>query len=166
MNTPTEKPPTDSSRLRHILVPFDFSDGARLALAHAVATARAFNARITLFHVVHLPYLGSGFGPGDGLALEARLVEETSSQLDAIADEVKGQGVEAQVVVRVGHPSSEVVDLAGRDDIDLIIMGTHGRTGLKHVLLGSVAERVVRHAPCPVTVVRARAGVACGHPVR
>jgi universal stress protein A len=155
MNTKTETPPTD--RLQHILVPFDFSDGARRALAHAVASARAFNARLTLLHVVHLPYLGTGFGPGEGLALEARLVEEMSSQLGVIADEVRAQGVAANAVVRVGHPSSEVVEAARRDDIDFIVMGTHGRTGLMHVLLGSVAERVVRHAPCPVTVVRPRA---------
>jgi nucleotide-binding universal stress UspA family protein len=157
MNTPTETSSADAFHPRHILVPFDFSDGARLALAHAVASARTFHARLTLLHVVHLPYLGSGFGPGEGLALETSLVEEASSRLGAIAGEVKREGVAAEAVVRIGHPASDVVDVAYRGDTDLIVMGTHGRTGLKHVLLGSVAERVVRHAPCPVTVVRPRA---------
>jgi nucleotide-binding universal stress UspA family protein len=156
MNTPTETPPADTPRLQHILVPFDFSEGARLALRHAVAAARAFAARLTLLHVVHLPYLGTGFGPGEGMPSEARLIEETSSELNLIADEVRGQGVVVAAVVCVGHPASEVVEMARREGSDLIVMGTHGRTGLLHMLLGSVAERVVRHAPCAVTVVRAR----------
>lgn len=144
--------------LRHILLPFDFSDGAKLALQHAIGYARAFDARLTLLHIVHLPYLGSGFGPGDGALIEAGLVADVSEQLHALAGEVEREGVPVEALVRVGHPASEVVDVAQREGIALIVMGTHGRTGLRHVLLGSVAEHVVRHAPCPVLVVRARRG--------
>lgn len=146
--------PDVSPQLRHILVPFDFSEGAKLALEHAIGFARQFDARITLLHIVHLPYFGSGFGPGDAASITARLESDASQQLDALAAEVKRQGVPAEALVRIGHPASDAVDVAQREGVALIVMGTHGRTGLKHVLLGSVAEHVVRHAPCPVLVIR------------
>ena len=148
------EPAASSIRLLHLLVPFDFSEGAKLALQHAIAYARQFKARVTLLHVVHLPFRGAGFGPGEDPGMEGRLMAEMSKHLSALAEGLKRQGVPATAVVRLGYPSLDVVELARLELIDLIIMGTHGRTGLKHVLLGSVAERVVRHAPCPVLVVR------------
>ena len=153
--TTSHAAPTASSiRLLHILVPFDFSEGAKLALQHATAYARQFKARLTLLHVVHLPFHGIGFGPGEGAGMEGRLMAEMSKHLSALAEGLKRQGVPATAVVRLGYPGWDVVELARLELIDLIIMGTHGRTGLKGALIGSVAERVVRHAPCPVLVVR------------
>lgn len=152
--TSNASPTVASIRLLHILVPFDFSEGAKLALDHAVAHARQFKARLTLLHVVHLPFRGIGFGPGEDVGMEARLCADMGKHLSALARKIARQGVSAESLVRSGHPWLEVIDLAGQRSCDLIIMGTHGRTGLKHVLLGSVAERVVRHAPCPVLVVR------------
>jgi universal stress protein A len=146
--------PMTTAKITRILVPYDFSEGARLALDEAIAHARRTGGWLTLLHLIHMPYLGTGFGPGEGLAVEGRLVAELSAQLTDIADEVKRGGVECTSIVRVGHPASEIVDFARRESTDLIIMGTHGRTGLGHVLLGSVAERVVRQAPCSVLVVR------------
>lgn len=150
-------PPSTSRRRQHILVPFDFSDGAKLALRHAITQARQSKARLTLLHIVHLPYLGIGFGPGEGLGAEAGLIAEATKQLSAFARAAKRQGVPVNAMVRIGHPVSDVVSVAQNEGSELIIMGTHGRTGLKHTLLGSVAEGVLRHAPCPVLVVRDRA---------
>jgi universal stress protein A len=140
--------------LKRILVPFDFSSGADHALQHAVNYARRFKAGLTLVHIVHLPYLGIGFGPGEGLDIEDRLVGDATAQLAAIAARLERKGVPAGTVVRIGHPVRDVVDVARREGADMIVMGTHGRTGLKHALLGSVAEGVLRHAPCTVLVVR------------
>jgi universal stress protein A len=152
--------PSTAQKITRILVPYDFSEGARIALDHAIEHARQTGGWLTLLHLIHIPYLGSGFGPGEGLAVEGRLVAELSAQLTDIADEVNRGGVDCTSIVRVGHPASEIVDFARRENTDLIIMGTHGRTGLGHVLLGSVAERVVRQAPCSVLVVRERVRTA------
>lgn len=151
---PSAAPTARSAPPQHILVPFDFSEGAKLALQHAIAYALKFKARLMLLHVVNLPYQGIGFGPGESLGVEGRLVAEISRHLSGLAEGLSRQGVAATAVVRLGYPALDVVEVALHELIDLIIMGTHGRTGLKHVLLGSVAERVVRHAPCPVLVVR------------
>jgi universal stress protein A len=152
--TPNVPPAASSIRLRHILVPFDFSEGAKLALQHAIAYARQFKGRVTLLHVVHLPFRGIGFGPGEDAGMEARLCRDMRRQVVALAARITRAGVPAAGLVQAGYPGLEISDLARRELFDLVIMGTHGRTGLKHVLLGSVAERVVRHAPCPVLVVR------------
>ena len=143
-------------RLRHILVPFDFSDCAKLALGQAIGYARCLGARLTLLHVVHLPLRGVGFGPGVYPGMEGRLCADMGKHLSALAEEITRQGVPAAALTQIGHPGLEVVEIARQQSSDLIIMGTHGRTGLKHVLLGSTAERVLRHAPCPVLVVRER----------
>jgi nucleotide-binding universal stress UspA family protein len=86
--------------------------------------------------------------------MEDRLIADAKEQLAAVAVKLKGRGLRADVIVRVGHPVRDVVDAARRQAADLVIMGTHGRTGLQHMLLGSVAEGVLRQAPCPVLVVR------------
>jgi nucleotide-binding universal stress UspA family protein len=140
--------------MKEILVPFDFSAGAERALNYAVNHALRFKARLILVHIVHMPYLGSGFGPGEGLGMENRLVAEVTEQLAAIAAKARRKGVPVRAFVRIGHPVSDTVDMARRHGADLVIMGTHGRTGLRHVLLGSVAEGVLRQASCPVLVVR------------
>ncbi|MEQ1852032.1 MAG: universal stress protein [Chthoniobacteraceae bacterium] len=157
MRTAKSKSTTTGARsggLKRILVPFDFSTGAEHALEHSVNYARRFKAGLTLVHIVHLPYLGIGFGPGEGLGMEDRLVGDATEQLAAIAARLERKGVAAGTVVRVGHPVRDVVDVARREGADMIVMGTHGRSGLKHALLGSVAEGVLRHAPCAVLVVR------------
>src|SRR5688500_14338037 len=143
LENPAPAPSEISLQLQRLLVPFDFSDGAKLALDHAIGFARQFNARLTLLHIVHLPYLGSGFGPGDASDLAARLESDAAQQLNALVAELKREHLEADATVRVGHPASEIVDVAQREGVALIVMGTHGRTGLKHVLLGSVAEHVL-----------------------
>lgn len=143
-------------RVRRILVPTDFSSCASKAIAYAIPFARQFAARLTLLHVVPTDYAFNEFGAVDYITLneEARRSDE-ARLAELIKKEVPGD-VATEASVRIGRPVSEIVDAARELEADLLIMSTHGHTGLKHVFLGSVTELVVRHAPCPVLVVRER----------
>jgi nucleotide-binding universal stress UspA family protein len=141
--------------LKQVLVPVDFSPCSRKALQYALAFARQFRARLTLLHVVPTNYfIGSEFGPIDFPLPDKELRQGSERELAAVAAREVGTAALVETVVRQGQPVQEIVRFAGEADIDLIILSTHGRTGLKHVLMGSVAENVVRYAPCPVLVVR------------
>ena len=137
-------------KCQHILVPIDFSPDAERALEHAITLARQFQARLTLLHVIHIPVTTE-------VNLSSYYVEmETSAQQGMMTYQkrVEDAGLVVDVIVMRGTPFRDIVDLATNKRVDLIVMGTHGRTGLQHLLLGSVAERVVRLAPCPVLVTR------------
>ena len=136
--------------IQHILVPIDFSPDAEQALEYAVMLARQFQARMTLLHAVHLPVTTE-------VSLAAYLSEmEASAQrgMETYRKRVADAGVPVETLVLVGAPFSKIIDTAASQAADLIVMGTHGRTGMRHWMLGSVAERVVRLAPCPVLVTR------------
>ena len=140
-----------------ILVPTDFSDDAAAAADTAVDLAKQFDARIVLLHAYHLdipiasPMVG-GYTLPPGFYEEFRA--EAERQVHAAAKELAAAGVDATGIA-VSHPAAtSVVAEAERLGADLIVMGTRGLTGLKHVALGSVAERVVRLAPCPVLTVK------------
>jgi universal stress protein A len=141
-------------RLQTILVPVDFSSFSSKALDYAVAFARQFGATIVLVHVVEpLVY------PENYMAVPAVSQDINDSLMKAAEEKLATQreGVDSdrvKVMTRLGRPYVEITDAARELEADLIIIATHGHTGLKHVLLGSTAERVVRHAPCPVLTVR------------
>jgi universal stress protein A len=138
--------------LQRILVPFDFSGPAQKALAYAVQFADQFNARIRLLYVVE-PIVyppDAGFIPVE----EPKLVKASRDRLSHVADDSIGPERLAGILVRTGNPYWEITQAAQELGTDLIIIATHGYSGLKHVIMGSTAERVVRHAPCPVLVVR------------
>jgi universal stress protein A len=141
--------------LKRVLVPVDFSPCSRKALQYAVAFARQFQAHLTLLHVIPTNYfIGSEFGPID-FPLPAKELRECSErELAALAARDVGASAPVETVVRQGQPVQEIVQFAHEAESDLIVLSTHGRTGLKHVLMGSVTENVVRYAPCPVLVVR------------
>jgi len=142
-------------RLTRILAPIDFSDCSLKALDYAAGFARSFQAWITLIHVVQVPY-----GTGEAVIVDLdrirqRMREDSERQLAALVTKLtRDQEISMDIIVREGNPYAEIVRVAQEQRIDLIIIATHGHTGIKHVLLGSVAERVVRHASCPVLVVR------------
>lgn len=142
--------------IQHILVPTDFSACSSHALNQAIELGRLLHARITLLHVVQMPYLvGSGAGMGEGTALYTEQAEtEAHQMLAAYAQRVSDAGLECDTIVDHATPFQRIVDHAEAHHVDLIIMGTHGHTGLQHMLLGSVAEKVVRLACCPVMVTR------------
>jgi nucleotide-binding universal stress UspA family protein len=141
--------------IKSILVPIDFSPPSRKALAAAVQFSRQFGARITLLNVVE-PVATPDFVQSFPLAMEMdAVVAQSRKEMERVA---KGAGIPPKllnkVLVRSGRSYHEIAETARALKVDLIIIATHGYTGLKHALLGSTAERVVRHASCPVLVVR------------
>jgi nucleotide-binding universal stress UspA family protein len=141
-------------RLKRILVPIDFSPCSRKALQYAVAFAKQFDAKISLIYVEQACYLAPEMGPVDLGPAESQAREGATEELSALAAKEVPSGVAVDVFVRQGHPPTEVINAASELDADLIIISTHGYTGLKHVWYGSSTETVVRHARCPVLVVR------------
>lgn len=141
--------------LRKVLVPIDFSECSRKALQYAVPLAQQFNASLVLVYVLPVHYyVGSEFGPVDLPLPETELLRNSEEQLARFAQREIGERVASECRVLRGPPVHELVRAAREEEADLILLSTHGHTGLKHVLLGSVAENVVRFAPCPVLVVR------------
>ncbi|HTR82032.1 MAG TPA: universal stress protein [Bacteroidota bacterium] len=142
--------------LRKILVPIDFSDYSKKALHYAVPFAKQFNAKISLLYVVEPTVYPADFSFGQigmpNVENELRVKGEQELQ-ELITNEIKG-AVPADAFVKVGLPFVEVVSFAKDENIELIIVATHGHTGVEHVLFGSTAEKIVRKAPCPVLVVR------------
>jgi universal stress protein A len=142
----------------HVLVPTDLSPSAEQALDYAIRLARPLNARLILLHVIQPDPMA---GVDMGVALPATSLQEVEAavqgSLEAALARVTAAGLTAERVIRYGIPVQEIVDTARARRVDLIVMGTHGRTGFLHVLLGSVAEKVIRLAPCSVLVVRGQA---------
>ena len=139
-----------------ILCPVDFSEHSQAALEHAADVARRFGAELTLVHVVEpvLYPVAYGLPPVSAVDYESVARESAGKALEKLA---AGLGtLKAKIRVDSGAASQRICDLAKSDGYDLIVLATHGYTGLKHVLLGSTAERVVRHAPCAVLVVKSR----------
>ena len=139
-----------------ILVPTDFSVFSEVALTYGKAMAEAFKAELHILHVLEDP--GEYARKVESQAIVGRLREqmdlEAQEQLGSLLSEDERSSLRAQTLVKWGAPFVEIVRYARDNDIDLIAMGTHGRGAVKHMLLGSVAEKVVRKAPCPVLTVR------------
>ena len=141
-------------KCQHILVPIDFSQDSEDAVGCAIGLAQQFQARLTLLHAIYVPEAAEV-----NLAAYLEKIESESARLMAARRKrVEDAGVAAGSLVVRGVPSHRITETAQEQQADLIVMGTHGRTGLRHMLIGSVAERVVRHAPCPVMVVPREAG--------
>ena len=142
--------------IRHILAPTDFSDYSKKALSDALDLAQTFGAKLSLLHVIEPPpYPIEGFVPSAvGADLLGDLEQQTSAELAQVLPDAQEAKVEVTRAVAIGSPSQKIVETAEAEHVDLIVMATHGRTGLSHLLIGSVAERVVRTAPCPVLTIR------------
>jgi nucleotide-binding universal stress UspA family protein len=136
-------------RLKRILLPVDFSEASRKALHYAVSFAKQFNSEVLLLHVVEVV-------PMEGQSVATELHEAAAKQLSEWRKEIVSH-TSVKAVIRDGISAHQViVEAVHENSVDLIVLGTQGRTGLAHPLIGSTAERVVRHAPCPVLVVRER----------
>ena len=146
-------------QIQKILVPIDFSPSAGKALDVAAEFAEKHDAEVVLLHAYHVSvpmttHVAAG-GPVLPTGFYEQIRENAQHKVDELAEQVAKWGVKASGRA-VGEPASiAIVDAAEKLPADLIVMGTRGNTGLKHVLLGSVAERVIRHAPCPVVTVKA-----------
>ena len=145
-------------RLQRILFPTDFSECANSAQQYACALAGQFEVELHLLHVLQDLTLLMLPEPATALALPASFLEtcetEAKSTLARLLDPSWCAGRRVVYATRTGNPALEIDRYATETDIGLIVIGTHGRSGFSHVLLGSIAERVVRRAPCPVLTVR------------
>ena len=161
-NVVIEMGPGDSSiptiprlRLKKILVPIDFSEPSRKALAYATSFAKQFNAELLLFHAVPImtaPAPMYSMPP----ETDARLRDESSKQLAQWRSTLPAELSSKAIVGDGASAYDQIVRAAAENNVDLIVLGTHGRTGARRWLIGSTAERVVRYATCPVLVVRER----------
>ena len=141
--------------VKHILVPTDFSEYADYALDYAIELARTLQARLTVVYVLHLSSLALGETSPAVLDATWKALEANAQQRTQMAlARVQQAGLQGASAIVEGIPFQAIIETAESRGIDLIVMGTHGRTGLTHVLMGSVAEKVVRLAPCPVLVTR------------
>jgi nucleotide-binding universal stress UspA family protein len=139
--------------ISRILVPIDFSEYSEKALNWAVTMAEQWRSRLYLCHVIPQPSYPHMLAGADLVEFETKLRSTAETQLHDLKNKQQSHGVPIDLRVVIGEPFHDICRVAEEEQIDLIVMGTHGRTGLRHALLGSVAERVVRHSPCPVLVV-------------
>lgn len=149
------KKPPKSQPIRKILVPTDFSPHSERAADYAAMLADRFQAKIDLLHVIEpFPYSVTDtmtvINHGEALKTIA------ASLLDNARAKLEQNGITVGAHLTRGAPYEKILDWAGKKKVDLIVMGTHGRTGVGHFLLGSVADRIVHLAPCPVLTMTAK----------
>ncbi len=151
VRTDEEEPPKQT--IRRILVPVDFSEASEIAVQHATEIAQTYGAKIDLLHVVEEVAYPSAYGVEPPLVSSSNVVTRVEKALGTIARENIGYE-HVQVSARIGYAPLTILDYVEENDVDLIVLATHGRTGLDRMLLGSVAERVIRQAPTPVFIVK------------
>jgi nucleotide-binding universal stress UspA family protein len=137
-------------------VPIDFSDHSRDALGYAVDLGSIFDAELVLIYVVETIGYPADLGYGQTAIpqIERELSERGRTELERIARETVGDRLAVKLHVPAGRPFVEIIKAAREFEADLIVIATHGHTGVEHILFGSTSEKVVRKAPCPVLVVR------------
>jgi len=146
----------DMPRISRILVAVDFSPHARNALAWARSLAGAFGAKLILLHVIdHVPDARVGIAAGQAGVADRAPLYVLREQVDERMAELKALMPDAETVVREASPRPAIVDAALELNCQMIVMGTHGHSGLEHLLLGSVADYVVRHSKVPVLTIHA-----------
>jgi nucleotide-binding universal stress UspA family protein len=138
--------------VRRVLYPTDFSDFAREGLSYALSVCRDFDATLYLMHAAEIPPGLPDFLPHTAASVGADLEEHTREALELVKEQCEGVAVE--LVSAVGVPYREIIQAARASDADLVVLPTHGRSGLAHVLFGGVSDKVVRLAPCPVLTIR------------
>ncbi len=152
--TLTQTMPVSASNVdfKRILAPVDFSERSRELLRYAANFARRHGAVLIVLHVVEPLVYPSDADLGSGAveAMEKTLNQSAQAKLKDWCEQAAADGLAVERCIRVGNPYFEITEAAKTERADIIVISTHGYTGLKHVLLGSTAERVVRHATCPV----------------
>jgi len=151
-----EAKPVLNLGIKSILVPIDFSVHSKNALKYAIPMAAQFRATLHLVYVVEPTIYPAdlGFGQVVLAGVEDELREKGAKELQALIDKEITGGVEATCAVRTGNPHHEILNEAEEKEVDLIVVATHGHSGVEHMLFGSTADRIVRHAHCPVLTVR------------
>lgn len=136
-----------------ILFPTDFSESAENASRYAMSLAKKYGSKVYVIHVIEPFTYTTEFG----LDFSAQLKEMEASArrlLDDIVASIKRNNLDVESVLITGEPFVEIIKYARKEQVDLIVMATHGRSGIEHMLLGSVAEKVVRKSPCPVMTIK------------
>ncbi|OQA69035.1 MAG: stress protein UspA [Ignavibacteriales bacterium UTCHB2] len=142
------------STIKKVLVPIDFSDYSKSALKYAINFSKFFNAEIILIYVVEPVIYPLDFSMGQ-IAMPSFSTEwdqRAKEELDKLAKKEINSSV--KTIIKTGKPFLEIIETAKEENIDLIIIATHGHTGVEHIIFGSTAEKVVRKAPCPVLTLR------------
>jgi nucleotide-binding universal stress UspA family protein len=142
--------------IKKVLVPIDFSDYSKSALKYAVSFAKTFDAEMYLISVVEPVIYPPDFSMGQ-IAIPSVNIEwdeRAKEELDKLVKTSIPDDVKVKTITKSGKPFMEIIDTAAAEDVDLIIIATHGHSGMEHILFGSTAEKVVRKAPCPVLTLR------------
>lgn len=143
-------------KISKVLVPIDFSDYSKSSLKYAVTFAQHFKASLILIYVIEPIVYPPDFSmgqiaiPAPGLEMDKRATEE----LEKLAEKEIPSDLSVKKIIKTGKPFVEIIETAVEEDVDLIIIATHGHSGVEHILFGSTAEKVVRKAPCPVLTLR------------
>ena len=142
--------------IKKILVPIDFSDYSKNALGYAVDFAKLFNAELILIYVVEPVIYPPDFSMGQIAvpSMDIEMDKRAKEELENLAKKQIPKELETEILVKTGKPFIEIIETAGEIGADLIIIATHGHSGVEHMLFGSTAEKVVRKAPCPVLTLR------------
>ncbi len=141
--------------IKKILVPIDFSDYSLKALSYAIDFAQLTNAELFIVYVIEPIIYPTDFTLGEVVpTFESTIEVNFSEQLKKLAEEQIGDKLKYNLITKEGRPFLEIINAAKETDADLIIIATHGHTGMEHILFGSTAEKVVRKAPCPVLSLR------------
>ena len=145
---------------KKILCPTDFSDPSLCGLKMANEMAKQFDSEIILVNVhkpipkLPKPRVEAPDTTFDISTYEKQILEDAEANLSEIAKDIMGEGTVPRLIVRVGSPAEEILEVAEEENVDAIVIATHGRTGLAKIVFGSVAQRVVRRAQCPVLTIR------------
>lgn len=143
-------------QIKNILVPIDFSDYSKSALKYAVNFAKTFSAKMHLVYVIEPMIYPADFSMGQ-IAVPTGDIDMSKRAKEELTNLAKNEihdSIETDILIKSGKPFVEIIETASELDIDLIIISTHGHTGVEHLLFGSTAEKVVRKAPCPVLTLR------------
>ncbi len=142
--------------IKKVLVPIDFSDYSKSALKYAVNFAKSFNADIILVYVVEPVIYPPDFSMGQIAmpSINSEWDDRAKDELQKLAKNEITDIKNTKTIIKTGKPFVEIVETAKEENVDLIIIATHGRSGVEHILFGSTAEKVVRKAPCPVLTLR------------
>ncbi len=142
--------------IKKILVPIDFSDYSKKALQYTVTFAKQFNAELCLIYVIEPVIYPADLSMGQVVIPQTEIDLSTKSrqELELLAKTEIGSLLKYEIIIKNGKPFMEIIETASEIDADLIIISTHGHTGVEHLLFGSTAEKVVRKAPCPVLTIR------------
>ncbi|MDP3831347.1 MAG: universal stress protein [Ignavibacteriaceae bacterium] len=143
-------------QINKILVPVDFSDYSRPALLYSSELAEVFGAELILIHIIEPVIYPPDFSMGQ-IALPPLTIDIDTAATEELEKLIKTElpgTIKTKILVRTGKPFVEIVDAAAEENVDLIIISSHGRTGVEHILFGSTADKVVQKSPCPVLTLR------------